>query len=60
MGLDDAMNFLGLPVDDAGDDERQTATGVFLLEPVPAVELSPVSVSNIPCQTVDLLALGCN
>ena len=42
MVLDDAVNFLGLPVNDAGDDERQRATGVFLLEPFPAVEPSPV------------------
>ncbi len=38
----------------AGDNERKAATGVFLIKPVPAAELAPVSVSNIPCQVMDL------
>ena len=52
-----AMNFLGLPVDDAGDDESKAATGVFLTEPVPVAELPPVSISDIPRQAMHLLSL---
>lgn len=57
VSLDDAVNILGLPVDDAGDDEGQAATCVFLIEPVPAAELPPVSISDIPCQVMNLLSL---
>ena len=55
--LDDAMNFLGLPVDDAGDDESKAATGMFLTQPVPVAELPPVSISDIPRQAMHLLSL---
>ena len=48
VGLDDAMNFLGLPVDDAGDDEGEVATRMFLTEPVPVAQLPPVAASFSP------------
>ena len=57
MRLDDAVNFLGLPVDDAGDNECKAAAGVFLTEPVPAAELSSMSIPDIPRQTMHLLSL---
>ena len=51
------MDFLGLPVDDTGDDERKTTGGMLLLKPVPAVQSSSVAVFEIPCQGMNLLAL---
>ena len=38
VSLDDTVDFLGLPVDNAGDNEGQTTTGIPLLEPIAAVE----------------------
>ena len=57
MGLDNAVNLFGLPVDDAGDDERKAATGLLLLEPVSAVEGSPVPIADVTREGVNLLPL---
>ncbi|MEE9149295.1 MAG: hypothetical protein V3U27_18080 [Candidatus Tectomicrobia bacterium] len=55
--LDDTMDFLGLPVNNAGDNESKAATGMLLLEPVTAVQSSPVPVCEIACQGVKLFSL---
>ncbi len=54
--LDDAVDFLGLPVDDTGNYECEAATGMLLPEPVTTVQFPPVSIFEIPCQGMDLLS----
>ncbi len=54
--LDDAVDFFGLPVDDAGHHEGKTATGMLLLQPISAIQSSPVAVFEIACQGVNLLS----
>ena len=55
--LDDAVYFLGLPVDDAGNYEGKAATGTPLLKPIAAVESSPMPIFKITRQGVNLLSL---
>jgi hypothetical protein len=38
------MDFLRLPINDAGKHKGQTATGVFLLEPVSVIQRSSMAV----------------
>ena len=52
-----AGDFLGLPVDDTGHQQRQAATGVHLLVQFARVDSSSPPVIDIPRQCMNLLAL---
>lgn len=54
MLLDDAVNFLGLPINNASHDQRQTTTGVALFQPVALVNPATFAQFNVPCQGMNL------
>ena len=55
--LDDPIDFLGLPVDDAGQNQCQaTARGALLL-PISLIDPAPFPIVEIPSQSMDLFGL---
>ena len=57
MCLDDAMDFIGLPIDDTGNDEGKAATRMLLLQPVAAVKFATMPIFEVTRQSVNLFSL---
>ena len=53
----DPRHLLGLPVDDAGDDQGETATAIHLFPELAGVDATAVSVEHVAREGVHLLDL---